>query len=424
MMSRIFALCAGVFAIAFAAVPKSVTPQTAPAATLTWPNADSKTNSDEWLRLHHNEIKKMRPRVLVLNFVNGLTGDEVQKRADAVMDAVKEASRYRGYRDKDAPPFLEYRIAKIINLTDEEPLPDEQKMEGNSSLYPRVPEWKSGNNLHYSELFTPEFTKTMKFADPDKPDNLLGISELAARGLIHEVWVVAQEGAFGAPLPCVEMKQAYTSEDRKIPNKFVQAGDGKTDDQPSIGRSLRILYINPNRGAGCALEKMSRAFEETARSKALPNLTRYFTEFAGEELKTRYRTGMSSIGERQNGTEIEYPAPNVFTYRYKGEQFSIRNYTAAAGSVRFPPNARKEFDVDNKIPVLSTVEHFRMHDGAEGRDKAEPWTFEKTVPYRAVAPDCVGAWMVYWRQSMPGLNNKAQDDTGRPLKNWWVYLFY
>ena len=424
MTHRILTAIVGLCTLCLLGVPKQVTTQTAPAATLTWPNADSKTNSDEWLRLHHNEIKKMRPRVLVLNFVNGLTNDEVQKRADAVIDAVKEASRYRGYRDKDAPPFLEYKIAKIVNMTDEEPLPDDQKMEGNSSLYPRVPDWKGGPNLRYSELFTPEFAKAMKIADPDKADNPLGISELAARGMIHEVWIVAQEGAFGAPLPCVEMKQAYTTEDRKIPNKFVQSGDGKTNDQPSIGRSLRILYINPNRGAGCTLEKMSRAFEEMAHSKMLPSLTRYFTEFAGEDLKTRYRISMNSIADRQNGTEIEYPAPNVFTYRHKGEQFSVRNYAAAAGSVRFPPNARRDFDIDNKIPVLSTIEHFRMRDGSEGRDKAEPWTFEKTVPYRAVAPDCVGAWMVYWRQSMPGLNNKALDDTGRPLKNWWVYLFY
>ncbi len=424
MMSRSLVLSAGMFAFGLIALPKTVATQTVPTATLNWPNADSKTNSDDWLRLHHNEIRKMRPRVLVLNFVNGLTGDEVQKRAEAVIEAVKEASRYHGYRDKTAESFLEYKVAKIINLTDEEPLPDDQKMEGNSSLYPRVPEWKGGNNLRYSELFTPEFTQAMKFADPGKPGNLLGISELAARGLIHEVWILAQEGGFGAPLPCVEMKQAYTTEDRKIANKFVQAGDGKSDEMPSIGRSLRILYVNPNRGAGCALEKMSRAFEEMTRSKTVPNLARYFAEFTGEDLKARYRIGMNSLADRQNGTELEYPAPNTMVYRYKGEQFAVRNYIAAAGSVRFPPNARREFDIENKTPVLSTIENFRLRNGFEGRDKAEPWTFEKTVPYRAVAPDCVGGWMVYWRQSMPGLNTKALDDTGRPLKNWWVYLFY
>lgn len=404
--------------------PKLVTTQNAPAATLIWPNTDSKANSDEWLRLHHNEIRKMRPKVLVLNFVNGLTADEVQRRADAVADAVKEASRYHGYKDKDAPPFLEYKIAKIINLTDEEPLPDDQKMEGNSSMYPRVPDWKGGNNLRYSELFSPDFTAAMKFADPDKPASNLGISELLGRGMIHEIWIVAQEGAFGAPYPCIELKQAYDVDGRKITGKFVQAGDGKPDDLPSVGRSLRILYINPNRGAGCALEKLSRAFEETARSKAMPSLTRYFAEFSGEDLKTRYRIPMNTLMERQNGTELEYPAPNILQYRYKGEQFALRNYTAAAGSVRFAPNARRDFDLDNKKPVLSTIEHFRLRDGADGRDKAESWTPEKTVPYRAVAPDCVGAWMVFWRQSMPGLNNKALDDTGRPMKNWWVYLYY
>jgi hypothetical protein len=31
---------------------------------------------------------------------------------------------------------------------------------------------------------------------------------------------------------------------------------------------------------------------------------------------------------------------------------------------------------------------------------------------------------VYWFQSMPGLDNKCLDAEGRPLKNWWPFLFY
>ena len=45
-------------------------------------------------------------------------------------------------------------------------------------------------------------------------------------------------------------------------------------------------------------------------------------------------------------------------------------------------------------------------------------------PYRELADDCMGRWVVYWRQHMPGLGNTALDDDGRPMKNWWPYLFY
>jgi hypothetical protein len=49
------------------------------------------------------------------------------------------------------------------------------------------------------------------------------------------------------------------------------------------------------------------------------------------------------------------------------------------------------------------------------------WTIDA---YRELAPDCMGRWVVYWRQNMPGLDNTALDDDGRPMKNWWPFLFY
>jgi hypothetical protein len=41
-----------------------------------------------------------------------------------------------------------------------------------------------------------------------------------------------------------------------------------------------------------------------------------------------------------------------------------------------------------------------------------------------MAPDCMGPWLVYWRQNMPGLDNRQKDADGRPMKNWWPFLFY
>jgi hypothetical protein len=37
---------------------------------------------------------------------------------------------------------------------------------------------------------------------------------------------------------------------------------------------------------------------------------------------------------------------------------------------------------------------------------------------------CMGAWLVYWRQNMPGYDNKQKDDDGKAMKNWWPFLFY
>ena len=37
---------------------------------------------------------------------------------------------------------------------------------------------------------------------------------------------------------------------------------------------------------------------------------------------------------------------------------------------------------------------------------------------------CGGDWQIYWRQSMPGYQNKATARDGTPMKNWWPILFY
>jgi hypothetical protein len=400
-------------------------PTQAPApARLVWPNAESRANSDDWIRLRHNEIKQMKPRVLVFNFVNGLTTSEAQQRVNAVIAAIREASRYQGYKRQEAEPFVDYQVAKLVDMTDETPLPESDRKEGNSSLYPRVKDWKGGNNFVYAELFSDEFARHIKIPNPDKPSENFTLEQLVSRGMVHEVWFLALQGAFGSPHECTEFKQAYDANLRKIAGRSIQAGTATAEDVPFIGRSLRILHINPERGAGCALEKLGRALETTARSNALPYFTRYFNEFSGLELKQHYRVPFNDWGGRQPNTELAYPTPDTVTYQYKGEQFGVRNYVAPPGSVRFPPNARRDFDIDNMTPVLTNIEHYRLRDGSDGRDKAEPYTSAKLARYRQVAPDCVGAWMVYWRQSMPGLDNKALDDQKLPMKNWWPFLFY
>ena len=38
-----------------------------------WPNRTSSANSDPWLVEHHRSLRRMEPRILVINFANGCT---------------------------------------------------------------------------------------------------------------------------------------------------------------------------------------------------------------------------------------------------------------------------------------------------------------------------------------------------------------
>jgi hypothetical protein len=389
-----------------------------------WPNKESSTNSDEWIRLHHNQITQLRPRVLVLTFVNGTSVEETQKKVDAITAAIREATRYHGYRDAKAVPFLDYQVFKIVPIIDPTPLPETERMDGNSSHYPRVPNWQAGMmNFQYSALFSEKFANHYKVKDPSDASRFLTLSEMVGRGVVNEVWFFSLQGNFGAPHPVVEIKQAYDANNRKLKDRAVQAGIAESKEVVFSGRSLRIVSYNAERGAGCALEKLGLSLEAMASSNAVPYFTRYFNEFAGFDLNKRYKTPFEGIHKRGE-IEVEYPDNNTLLYRVKGEGFSVRNYVAPAGSVRYCPNSRREFELNNRVPIYSNIENFRMKNGRNGADKAELFQPEKFARYQTVAGDCVGPWMVYWMQSMPGLGSKATDDTDRPMRNWWTFLFY
>jgi hypothetical protein len=108
----------------------------------------------------------------------------------------------------------------------------------------------------------------------------------------------------------------------------------------------------------------------------------------------------------------------------KGKKHRIENYIPAGGSAHFPPNARSHYDLENGQAVLSTIEDWRIGSGPGGKDLVKPFTNQAFRNYRNTAPDCMGRWLVYWRQNMPGWKNRQKDDAGKPMKNWLPFLFY
>src|SRR3954447_9556266 len=85
---------------------------------LVWPNAESAANSDPWLVANHDRIRLLQPRVLAINFVHGLGEPEARRKLQALCAALRESSRCQGFRDPEAPVFLDYRIVEIVDLTE------------------------------------------------------------------------------------------------------------------------------------------------------------------------------------------------------------------------------------------------------------------------------------------------------------------
>jgi len=364
---------------------------------LVWPNAESSANSDRWLVEHHDEIRLLRPRVLALNFVNGLTETVARGKLDALRAALRESSRWQGYRDPAAPAFLEYELVDVVDLT--EPRGGRDR---NSARFPRAAD---GVGFDYGAIYEPPLHDGLRLA------------ELVDRGLVNEVWLLADHTELSAPWETVEVKCRY--DDRLRPIGHVSdAGNSGPHSAPWIGRSLRILFVNFTRGVGCAMESLGHSLERMATCGALPYYERYFREFAMLDLDRRYGMPFESLYLRGQQA-VEYPTPSTLQYKVGWRRRRVDGYVASGGNVHFMPNGRRDYDIDNDAPVLSTIESWRQPG-----QQARPWTPAVLDRYGELAPDCMGRWVVYWRQSMPGLDNTALDDDGRPMKNWWPFLFY
>jgi hypothetical protein len=357
-----------------------------------WPNAESAANSDPWLVAHHDALTLMRPRVLGVNFVHGLSEAHARGHLEALSAALRESSRWMGHRDPAAPAFLEYELVGVEDLT--EPA---GRVDRNSARFPRAAD---GVGLDYAALY-----------------DLLPLADLVERGEINEVWLLADHTERSAPWETVEVKQAYDAALRPAGVAF-DAGNSGPHSAPWIGRSLRILFVNFARGTGCAMESLGHSLERMATCGALPYYERYFREFAMLDLDRRYGLPFESL-YLKGPHPVDYPTPTTLRYRAGWRRRTVEDYVPAGGNVHFMPNGRFDYDLDNPDPVLSTIESWRAPD-----EQPRPWSPAVLDRYRDLAPDCMGRWVVYWRQSMPGLGNTARDDDGRPMKNWWPFLFY
>lgn len=359
---------------------------------MVWPNDESAANSDPWLVANHDRIRRLEPRVLAVNYVNGLGEEQARAKLGGLIRALRESSRWRG----QGPPFLEYRLVGIVDRS--EPPGDRDR---NSARFPRA---AGGVHFDYAALYEDELHDGLR------------LDELAERGLVNEVWLLADHTEHSAPWETVEVKQAYDEAFRAVDRFEPYAGNSGGHSAPWIGRSLRILFVNFARGVGCAMESLGHSLERMATCGAIPYYERYFREYAMLDLDRRYGLPFESLYQR---SPVDYPTPSTLRYPAGWRRKRLDGYVVAGGNVHFMPNGRVDYDLDATAPVLSTIETWRQPGSAP-----RPWTPAVLAPSRELAPDCMGRWVVYWRQHMPGLDNTALDDDGRPMKNWWPFLFY
>jgi len=402
-------------------------PDNLPDDLTVWPNKVSYRNSDDWLWQNHEKIRKMRPRLLVLNFANDVNMGDIRQHVAGVIRATAEATRYHGYKNPDAPAFIEYEVARFVDLRDRSgPNAGQRTI---SNLFPRKKDRKPWEVLcDYGAFFTDGFAKHYGFRDPRDPERSLNLRELINAGLVHEMWFYAihQPGDQWPGRETCEIKQFYDKDCRPIEGKHGQAGNGADRTIPWVGRSFRIAFFNPHRGVGCAMENFGHTLEWMATTKSIAYFRKYFLEYAGLDLDRRYGVPFGELyrTDPRIKDSISYPTRTSMVVKIGDETYTIDPYVAFGGNVHFPPGARHHYDLSSPFVVMSTIEDYRLRNGPDGKDRATEFNIKRIRAAGNFAPDCMGNWMVFWRQCMPGLDNECVDNAGRPMKNWWPFLFY
>ncbi len=394
----------------------------------TWPNQASCRNSDDWLWQNHDRIRRMKPRVLILNFANDCGESDIRAHAAALIRAFAEATRFHGYEDGDAPAFVEYEILKLVDLRDDAARGKPRRE--NSSFLPRKSDRREDEPLiDYGALFGDAFAPRLGFSDPRSPGRFLSLRALVNAGWVHEVWFYAihDPGNHWPGLETCELKQFYDEHCRPVLGQHGSAGNGEDRTMPWLGRSLRVAFFNPHRGPGCSMENFGHTMEWIANSQSNAYYRKHFYEFADFQLDQRgfpFDRFYETSYDRSSGDRMEYPEPDRLVMTWRGKTYTFDPFVAAGGSAHFPPGARWHYDLESPFTTSTTLETYRTRKQPDQPDEVRPFNREKFQRYASVAPDCMGAWIVYWFQSMPGLDNPCIDAEGRPMKNWWPFLFY
>jgi hypothetical protein len=399
-----------------------------------WPNATSRANSDAWLQVHHARIQTLKPKVLALNFVNPSSPTQVSQLITQLIAGFTESSRVQGFRNASAPAQLQFQLAKpIVDLRDGvngRPAPPAGYPYENSSLFPRRPQSEQGYwRFDYATLFEQGFAQHYGYPDPANPGRYLTLCELVERGEIHELWVI---GSGDVPdvnaAEVLEAKPRYTAAGNRIPGAVERcAGNGCFDaDVPFCGRSLRIGFVNYNRGPGCYLHSHGHGLEWTANSRAVPALTEWFIPFARFDLDTRYGLPVRDWYGLSCDTEpcLRFPSQTSAQVSHQGSSFFLNPYDGACGNVHFPPNGQSHYDYGNPTTVRTTCTGFGRRQGPGQTDLSEAVNKDSWARYLTLAPDCGGEFLVWWYQNMPGYFSGQRYPDGRTMPSVWPFFFY
>jgi hypothetical protein len=279
--------------------------------------------------------------------------------------ALEEGSKFRGYKNAHAVPYLGYRVVKYIDYY--KPLP------ANFNIITKVEAGKNVYSPHFFMLW-----------------QMFGMSDLVENQGVKEVWIWIN----GTATP------NYPSYD------------------PNVHGNVTIV--------GGWESNMSGPHGDVSNSDRNPNdMPVYNKTYIVYQQNTR-RTHAEAIHNHGHQLEAQLSHINytVFWANFAGRGAETSAPYQRAGDTHFTPNSIQDYDYTNTNPVESDIEDWTPN--ASGQKKMVSSATWDGINYawpeaNNMEQKVESQWYIYWMQNMPGYQNSIPWSDTRVMRNWWEF---
>ncbi len=286
--------------------------------------------------------------------------------------SLEEGSKFRGYKDNSANPYLGYRIVKYLTVYRQI----------------QVSDFQIGDEAGVG-IFQPNYKQ--EFDD-------LNLTDFIQNNNVKEVWLW-----YGEPA-----RSGWPSYDEQLHGDITSCAGFVESNMASpttgdISNSYRFpddLYIFDHTYVVYG-QNFRRSQAEVVHNH-------------GHQLESIYKY----VAENQDG--------NISMFVQKFSGWGDNNYTipplGRAGDTHHPPNTEADYDYLNTALVESDIEDWKPFGGTTKLVNVDTWgNLNYNWPGAPEFSQRIEAqWYIYWMQNMPGHNNNIPYDPFY-MTNWWEF---
>ncbi len=287
--------------------------------------------------------------------------------------ALEEATKFRGYKDPNAVPYIGYKVVGYITLYEQ--LPNSYIPIGQDSG---------------QDMYMPDYTALFNRLNIEHYVNDLGVKE---------IWM--WNGGVAPSYPCYDPNIHGTDSFLKLWESNMSSAltgdisnsDRRNDDLPIYNHTYVLYSHNIRRTQAEAIHNRGHQFESI----------------------------FAHVNSMQDGNS------DLFWKKFTGQDSEGHAVTGRCGNTHMPPNTTTDYDYENTALVQSDIEDWKPdNSGVKKNVNVNTW---KNIAYGwpADAPSSFDQktetqFYIYWMQSFPGNQNTIPYGNGKTMTNWWKFV--